>query len=158
MKTRVAMLVGLLASASAAAAPPVDSPLLGHWRVDTSRLPMAPEARPRGVDLRFAADDAGRWHTRVEVIDAAGQRHHSESRTDLAGTPAAVSGGFEADLAATTLPAPGVLVMQLSRGGVPGSTRVYSLGSDGTTMTETAAYFGEAGRPIVRTHHFRRAP
>ena len=44
----------------------------------------------------------------------------------------------------------------LSKGGVPGSTRVYTLGDDGRTLTETATYFGDGGVPIVRTHYFHR--
>lgn len=132
------------------------SPLVGTWAVDVSRLPLPPEARPRSVTVTFAQPDATHWATKVQVVDGGGNSITAEGSTLLDGTPAAVSGNLEADLSATTLPAPGVLVMQLSKGGVPGSTRIYTASADGQRMTETAAYFTDDGRPVVRTHHFSR--
>lgn len=140
----------------ARAEPAARSPLVGAWAVDVSRLPMPPEARPRSVTVTFAQPDATHWATRVEVVDGGGNHLVAEGSALLDGTPAAVSGNLEADLAATTLPAPGVLVMQLSKGGVPGSTRIYTLSANGRRMVETAAYFTDDGRPVVRTHHFTR--
>jgi hypothetical protein len=46
--------------------------------------------------------------------------------------------------------------LQLSKGGVPGSTRIYTVSADGQRMTETAAYFTDDGKPVVRTHQFTR--
>lgn len=138
------------------AQPMSPSPLVGVWAVDVTQLPIPPQARPRSVTITFAQPDAAHWTARVAVVDGGGNTLLAEGRTLLDGTPAAVSGNLEADLSATTLPAPGVLVMQLSKGGVPGSTRVYTVSADGQRMTETAAYFTDDGQPVVRTHHFTR--
>lgn len=140
----------------ARAASPTDSPLIGSWAVDTSRLPMAPEARPKSVTLTFGDAGDGRWETKVDIVDANGEKRHAEGISPLDGTPRPVKVNFEADVAATTMPVPDVLVMQLAKGGTPASTRIYTVASDGKSMTETAAYFGKDGQPIMRTNHFTR--
>ena len=38
----------------------------------------------------------------------------------------------------------------------PASTRIYSVSPDGNSMTETVAYFGSDGQPILRKNHFAR--
>lgn len=132
------------------------SPLIGEWSVDLERLPMPPEARPRSVRIVFAEAEAGAMNTRVEVVYGEGQRMSAVAITRLDGTPAQVTGSLEADETATTLPAPNVLVMQLARGGIPASTRVFTVSADGSTMTETVAYVGADGHPLMRTNHFNR--
>jgi len=158
MKLPIAQLLAalLLCSGVAQAQPTARSPLVGTWAVDVAQLPLPPQARPRSVTVTFSQPDAAHWATRVEVVDGGGNSLLAEGGTLLDGTPAPVSGNLEADLSATTLPAPGVLVMQLSKGGVPGSTRIYTVSADGQRMTETAAYFTDDGRPVVRTHLFTR--
>lgn len=146
----------LLSSARAWSAEPLRSPLLGAWSVDTARLPMPPEARPQRVTVTFSAADDGRLSTRVDVVGPDGARMYAEGVSTLDGTPSPVQGNLEADTAATSMPTPTVLVMQLSRGGVPGSTRIYTLAPDGASMTETAANFGDDGRPAMRVNHFVR--
>lgn len=146
----------LLCGSAAHAQPEAHSALPGTWAVDVSQLPMPPQMRPRSVTITFAQPDATHWAAKVVVVDGDGNQLLAEGNSLLDGTPAAVSGNLEADLAAATLPAPGVLVMQLSKGGVPGSTRVYTVSADGQRMTETAAYFTDDGKPVVRTHHFTR--
>jgi hypothetical protein len=94
--------------------------------------------------------------TRVEVVSSSDTVIYAESVAELNGTPVAVKGDLEADTIAAAMPAPGVLIMQLSRGGVPGSTRVYTLSKDRKSMIETAANFGDDGRPFMRTNYFRR--
>ena len=75
----------------------------------------------------------------------------------LDGTPGAITGDqMEADTVAAKLPAPNVMVMQLAKGGVPASTRVYVVAPDGKTMIETAAYVGPDGKPLLRTNYFNR--
>lgn len=133
-----------------------DSPLLGTWEVDIARLPIPPEARPQRVTVKFAAGVDGQLATRVEVIDPAGATLVAEGSSALDGTPAPVSGNLEADTAAASMPAPNVLVMQLARAKVPGSTRIYTVAPDGKTMIETAANFGDDGQPLMRVNHFRR--
>lgn len=130
--------------------------LAGKWTVDVSRLPIPPEFRPKSVTVTFADVPGGKLSTRVEVVDGAGAVNFAESVAELNGTPVPVKGNLEADTAAASMPAPGVLIMQLSRSGVPGSTRIYTLTADRKTMTETAANFGDDGRPFMRINHFSR--
>lgn len=146
----------LLLCTPIAAEKPRASPLLGVWAVDVSALPLPPAARPKRVTVRFSQPEAGRLRTRVEVIDANDAMLYAEGVTALDGTPAPVEGNLEADTAATTMPAPNVLVMQLSLANVPGSTRVYTVSPNGKSMTETAANFGADGRPFMRINRFAR--
>ncbi|WP_109125467.1 hypothetical protein [Dyella sp. C11] len=133
---------------------PMPSPLTGRWAVDVSRLPMAPEARPKSVTITFGSAGEGKWSTEVDIVDAAGSENHSKGTATLDGTPASVTGNNEADTAAFRMPAPNVLIMALSKGGIPGSTRIYSVTGDGNSLIETAVYFGDHGVPIMRTHYF----
>jgi hypothetical protein len=141
-----------LAPAQQAAA----SPLLGLWSVDLGRLPIPEAVRPRSVTIRFAEAGPQRLSTTVEVVDPRGTVLRADSSSTLDGSPTPVSGNLEADTAAFTQPAPGVLVLQMARGGQPASTRVYTVSADGQSMTETVAYFNDAGQPALRANHFRR--
>ncbi|MBH9553063.1 hypothetical protein [Inhella gelatinilytica] len=132
--------------------------LMGAWAVDTSRLPMPPAARPRSVTLTFAQADAQQLRLRVEVVDPAGARLEAEGVTPLDGTPTAVKANFEADMSATTMPRPEVLIMQLAKNGAPASTRIYTVEPGGQTMVETVAHFTADGRPVVRKNYFSRLP
>lgn len=132
------------------------SPLFGQWSVDVSRLPIPPQARPKSVTITFARAEAGALSTRVEVIDPTGGRIFAEGTAMPDGKAAAVKGNLEADVAATSMPSPGVLVMQLSRGGVPASTRIYAVSEDGQSMVETVAYFDQDGKPALRANYFSR--
>ena len=102
------------------------SALEGKWAVDVSLLTIPAEARPKSVTITFAEAGGGRLATRVEVVSSSDTVIYAESVAELNGTPVAVKGDLEADTIAAAMPAPGVLIMQLSRGGVPGSTRVYT--------------------------------
>jgi hypothetical protein len=133
-----------------------EAPLLGTWAVDTSRLPMAPAARPKSVTITFTDEGDGRLRTRVEVVDPTGGRLEAEGVTPLDGRPTPVKSNFEADISATTMPRPEVLIMQLGKNGTPASTRIYAVGSDGNSMIETVAYFGPNGQPVLRQNHFTR--
>jgi len=158
MKASVAvvLLCGLIQGTTALAAPSTASPLLGSWAVDTTRLPMAPEARPKSVTFTFGDAGAGKWTTEVDIVDAGGAQIHSVSTTALDGSSAPIKGGIEADTVALKNPSPRVLVMALSKGGIPGSTRIYTVADDGKSMIETSVYFGDHGEPIMRTHYFTR--
>ncbi len=138
------------------AQPAKASSLFGVWAVDVSRLPMPPQARPKSVTIAFTQAPNSGLTTRVDVTDASGAQTYAEGTSALDGTPAPVQGNLEANVAATTMPVLGVLVMQLGRGGTPASTRIYALADDGKSMIETSAYFGSDGRPILRTHYFSR--
>lgn len=134
----------------------IDSPLIGAWTVDTSRLPMAPEARPRGVTITFSDAGAERLRMRVEVIDAAGTLLEADGVTPLDGSPTPVEVNFEADVAATTMPRSDLLILQLGKGGVPASTRIYAVQPDGVSMVETVAHFTREGQPVLRENYFSR--
>jgi hypothetical protein len=134
-----------------------DSPLLGRWTVDVSRLPMPPEARPKSVTFTFRDAGAGKWSTNVDIISGDGSERHMSSTYGLDGTPSPIEGDkVEADTGAVKLPTPNVMVLALGKGGIPASTRVYTVAPDGKTMIETAVYFGDDGKPVMRTNYFTR--
>ena len=140
-------------SASARAAA---SPLLGTWSLDTARMAMPAEQRPKSV--RFTFDDASgsKWTVRVDIVYAPGNEVHSVCTAALDGTSAVVKNSPEADAGAFKQPAPNVLVMALLRGGVLVSTRIYSVMPDGRSLVETAVYPGKDGLPIMKTNYFTR--
>ena len=158
MKALIAMLLvaGLIQGVPARAGSSAASPLLGSWAVDVSRLPMPPAARPKSVTFTFSDAGGGKWTTHVDIVDASGVASHATSTASLDGTPAPIKDSIEADTVALKLPAPNVLVMDLVKGGIPASTRVYTVAADGKTLTETAAYAGGNGMPMMRTNYFRR--
>jgi hypothetical protein len=158
-RTGLALLVILLSSAGAAGGgAPVRSPLVGHWVLQVDKLTMMPpEARPKRVDLEFAEAADGRWNSRVQIVDQADHELHSESTLSLDGTPGMSSGTYWVDVGAATMPAPGVLVMQFAWHGQPSSTRIYTVGEDGKTLTETEAFFRKDGAPAMRIAYFSRA-
>lgn len=156
MKALLACLLAAGVVHGAAALTATPSPVLGTWSADTSRLPMPVAARPKRVTIAFADAGDGKWTTQVDITDAAGVQIHSISTAALDGSAAPIKGGVEADTAALRQPSPNVLVMALSKGGVPGSTRIYTVGADGRSLVETAVYFGDHGEPIMRTHYFTR--
>lgn len=158
MKALVAILLitGAVQAAPALAQSSAASPLLGSWAVDVARLPIPPAARPKSVTFTFSDTGGGKWMTHVDIIGGDGTATHAVSVATLDGTPAPVENSPEADTVALKLPAPNVLVMDLVKGGIPASTRVYTVAADGRTLTETAAYAGGNGMPMMRTHYFTR--
>jgi hypothetical protein len=155
-------LVAIISAVSTLGAPAASagsqdvSPLIGSWAVDTARLPMPPEARPRSVTITFDDVGEGKWATKVEVVGPDGARSHAEGVGTLDGSAAPVKGNLEADVAAAKMPAQNVLVMMLVRGGVPASTRIYAVTADGKSMVETATFFEKDGSPVMRTNYFTR--
>lgn len=158
MKLVAVVLLAAVASAqgSMAAELRANAALVGSWAVDTSRLPIPAEARPKSVTLTFSDEGTDRLRTKVEVIDPAGKRLEAEGVTPLDGSPTPVTSNFEADVSATTMPRPEVLIMQLAKNGSPASTRIYSVAADGKTMIETVAYFRPDGQPVLKKNYFFR--
>lgn len=154
----IALLLAAISTPAAAAEDPQTVGVFGTWTVDTSRLPMAPAARPRRVTITFSEAGADRLRTRVEVVDPAGNRLEADGVTPLDGAPTEVTSNFEADVSATVMPRPGVLIMQLGKNGRPASTRIYTVLPDGLNMIETVAYFNPGGQPVLRRNHFSRVP
>jgi hypothetical protein len=153
----VVLLAGAAFTQSAlAAAPKTNIALVGSWAVDTSRLPMPPNARPKSVTITFSEEGTDRLRTKVEVVDPAGLQLVAEGVTPLDGSPTPVKSNFEADVSATTMPRPEVLIMQLAKNGSPASTRIYAVSADGNAMIETVAYFRPDGQPVLRKNYFSR--
>ena len=140
----------------AVAGAPSPSPLIGSWAVDTARLTMPPEARPKSVTITYDDVGGGKWRTNVEVVLPDGKKVQAISTYVPDGSATPVEGNLEADMVATRMPEPGVMVTALARGGVPGSMRTYTVAADGKTMTETVVYFKSGGVPAMRTNHFNR--
>ena len=156
MKTMlVAVALALHAIPVHASAP---SPLVGRWAIEVATLPMPPEARPKSVVIEFQDPGNGHWTTRVEILNPDGQTMHAQASLPLDGTPGRVSGNYWADVSAIRMPAPGVLVMQLADHGAPASTRIYTVSGDGATLTETKAFFGRDGTPVLQAITFNRMP
>lgn len=151
----VAALLSPVAAVSQAAPA---SPLIGAWSVDVVRLPIPAAYRPQKVVITFSEAGGDKWKTDVEIVDAGGHSTHQISVHDLEGTPVPITNGLEADIVSARSPAPGVLILALGKGGIPASTRIYTVQPDGSSMTETAVYFGEDGKPIMRTNYFTRVP
>jgi DNA-binding CsgD family transcriptional regulator len=141
-------------------APPADkqavatSPLIGRWALDTARIPVA--ERPRSVTISFGMAADGQWITKVEIVAPDGNVQTAESKASLAGAPVPVTGDMAfIDSAALRQPQADTLIMTLSKGGKPVSTRVYSVSKDRRTMTETIIWAAE-GIPALPTNHFVR--
>lgn len=151
-----ALIAMALAHGVVGAEPAAANGVLGAWAVDTTRLPLAPQARPRSVTITFSDEGPGKLRTKVEVVDPAGTLLLAEGITPLDGSATPVKSNFEADVSATSMPRPEVLIMQLAKGGQPASTRIYAVSPDGRQMTETVAYFGPDGQPLLRKNYFSR--
>lgn len=160
MKNRLAAVLTLFAlhAVPGSAKSPAVSPLEGRWAIDVAKLPMPAEARPKSVIIDFSDMGDGRWSTQVEIVDPNGGKMSALATLPLDGTPGPVSGNYWANVSAMKMPAPNVLVMQLVDHGNPSSTRIYSVSEDGATLTETKAFFGKDGTPILQTNLFNRVP
>jgi hypothetical protein len=159
MKVPFAILLfaGVIQASPTLAQSAAASPLLGTWAVDVARLPIPPEARPKSVKFTFSEVGAEKWSTSVDILGGDGSQRHMVSTYSLDGTATAIQGDTaEADAVAVKVPAPNVMVMALGKGGIPASTRVYTVAADGRTMIETAAYLGNDGKPVMRTNYFAR--
>ncbi|MBB3228508.1 hypothetical protein FHW69_003150 [Luteibacter sp. Sphag1AF] len=160
-KTFVVACVAVVATsttlAAGPAAPATMSPLLGSWLLDTSRLPMPPDQRPKSVRFTFADAGSNKWATKVDIVYASGEEVHSVSKPGLDGTYVNLDSSPEADHVALTHPVPNVLVMALQQDGVLVSTRIYSVAPDGNNLVETVVYPGNDNTRVMRLNHFTRA-
>ncbi len=148
----MAMLSALLFAAASAA-----SALLGSWSVDVSRLPVPPEARPKSVTFTFSEVEGAKWKTDVDIRGGDGSERRMTSTCALDASPCTIFGDtMEADAAAMKLSQNNVLVIALTKSGSPATTRIYAAAPDGRTMIETAVYFAEDGKPMMRINYFSR--
>lgn len=146
---------GLVLAGPATSKPAATSPLLGNWSLDLARLPMPPEARPKSVTIAYSDAGAGKWRMAVDIVGGDGSASHAVSTWTPDGSTAPATGS-ETDSIAVKMPAPNVMVAALAKGGMPASTRIYTVAPDGKSMTETAVYFGQDGKAILRTAVFNR--
>lgn len=157
-KTLALLLAMILLPLSAAGAETLPaSPLLGTWTVDVSRLPVPAEVRPKSVTITFSEEGGGKWTTRVEIISNDGSARRMTSKYSLDGVSVPIVGdSMEADSVAVRMPVPDVMVLALAKGSTPASTRVYTVAHDGHDMVETAVYFDDSGKAVMRTNYFSR--
>lgn len=132
------------------------SPLLGSWQLDTSRMPVPPQQRPKSVQFTFGDAGEGKLSVHVDIVYAPGNEAHSASIAKLDGTPTTIENSAEADTGSMKQPAPNVLVMALQKDGVLVSTRIYSVLPDGEHLVETAVYPGNTGPLVMKTNYFTR--
>ncbi len=133
------------------------SPFLGKWELDLTRMPDSYGPPPKRVTFTFADVGSGQWRTEIDITAPDDSVRHSAIQYRRDGKMALGEGDTsEADSAAFNSPAPNVLVMGLAKNKVLGALRVYTISADGKEMTESAANVDGAGAPFVRTFHFRR--
>jgi hypothetical protein len=153
----VCLCLATTASADPVATVEVQSPLLGTWVLDLTRMPDANGPLPKRVTYAWADLGQGVWEGTVDIVAPDGGVRHMASRYTRDGRAVRIEGDqLEADSVAVTTPAPNILVMGLAKGNRPGSTRVYSVSANGMELTESAVSVGDDGMPLVRTFHFTR--
>lgn len=156
-KSLTLIALALAATPLAATAQPAVSPILGRWTLDTNSMTVPADARPASVTAEFVEAAPGEWTTTYVITGKDGTARRMTSRERLDGTPVAITGDqTDADSVAMTSPAPGVLVMGMTKAGNFGSVRVYTVSADGREMTESATSVGPDGKPLVRRFRWVR--
>lgn len=129
-------------------------PLVGSWSLDVMRIPA--EERPQRVIIAFGVSPDQKWTTHVEIVGPDGSSRQGESTAAADGVPVPVTGNMEfIDTVSLRQPAPDTLVMTLGKDGAPVSTRVYTVGKDRQSMTETIIW-ASTGIPKLETTYFHR--
>jgi DNA-binding CsgD family transcriptional regulator len=130
------------------------SPLIGSWSLDVSRLPEA--ERPRRVTFTFRVSQDQKWTALCEIVAPDGTSRHGGSTAAVDGVPVPISGNLDfIDTVALRQPAANTLVMTLGKNGAPVSTRVYAVSRDRKSMTETIIWPGDK-LPKLETNYFNR--
>jgi DNA-binding CsgD family transcriptional regulator len=138
----------------AQAAAPQPSPLAGRWSLDVMRIPE--DERPQRVTIEFRVSPDQKWTTHVEIVGPDGSNMQADSTAAADGSPVAISGTMPfIDSVSLRQPSADTLVMTLGKNGTPVSTRVYTVGKDRKTMTETIIW-ASTGIPKLETTYFNR--
>jgi hypothetical protein len=133
------------------------SPFLGEWELDLTRMPDTYGTYPKRVTYTFEHAGSGKWLTKIDITAPDDSVRHMAVAYRRDGKMAPGEGDTsEADSAAVNAPAPNVLVMSLAKNKSLGSVRVYAVSPDGKEMTESAANVDDTGAPFVRNFHFKR--
>lgn len=139
---------------TAQVAAPSQLPLVGRWSLDTARLP--PAGRPRSVILDFRLSGGQRWTGRSEIVGPDGSRQHAESTAAADGVPVPLTGNMTfADMVSLRQPAPNTLVLTFTKGGIPVSTRVYTVEEDRKLMKETIVWAHDVTPRTITTYFDR---
>jgi hypothetical protein len=134
------------------------SPFIGKWELDLTRMPDTYGPPPKRVTYDFVDAGHDQWRTTVEITapDDSVRRMSVAYKRD--GRMVRGEGdNAEADSAAFNSPAPNVLVMNLAKNKQSSGVRVYTVSADGKEMTESAANLDATGAPFVRNFHFKKA-
>lgn len=148
-------LASLVTSGPAASAK-AQSPFLGKWALDVSRMPVTYGTPPKSVTYEIVDLGKGRWETRIHIVDDGGVRDMAVSYRRDGQANAGTGYAGEGDNAAVNSPAPNVLVMSLARDKQLESVRTYAVSANGREMVESAADVDDEGVPFVRNFHFKR--
>ena len=133
------------------------SPFLGEWELDLTRMPDTYGPPPKRVIYTFEDMGGGKWRTKVAITAPDDSVRHMTAQYRRDGKAVPGEGDTsEADSVAVNAPAPNMLVMSLSKNKVLGSVRAYAISADGKEMTESAANVDNMGAPFVRNFHFKR--
>jgi hypothetical protein len=133
------------------------SPFLGEWELDLTRMPDTYGPPPQRVRFTFEDAGSGEWRTKVEITGRDGSVRHVAMRYRRDGRAVQGEGDdADGDTAAFISPDPNVLVMNMAKNKTLAGVRVYAISADGKEMTESAAGIDQDGAPFVRNFHFRR--
>jgi hypothetical protein len=133
------------------------SPFLGEWELDLTRMPDTYGPPPKKVIYAFKDVGSGTWQTKIDITGRDDSVRHIAIQYRRDGQAVPGEGDIaDGESAAVNSPAPNVLVMSLSKNKGLESVRVYAISADGTEMTESAADVNGEGAPFVRNFHFRR--
>lgn len=133
------------------------SPFLGEWQLDLTRMPDTYGPPPKRVIFTFKDVGAGQWRTEVDITAPDDSVRHMAAQYRRDGKAVPGEGDTsEADSVAVNAPVPNVLVMSLSKNKALGSVRIYAISADGKEMTESATNVDNTGAPFVRNFHFKR--
>ncbi|HEY7005383.1 MAG TPA: hypothetical protein VH392_02775 [Sphingomicrobium sp.] len=142
---------------SPASAASQQSPFLGKWELDLTRMPDTYGPPPKRVTFTFQDVGSDQWRTTVEITGRDDSARHIAVQYRRDGRMVRGEGdNSEADSAAFKSPAPNILVMSQAKEKVLTGVRVYSISTDGNEMTESAANVDNSGAPFVRTFYFKR--
>ena len=133
------------------------SPFLGEWELDLTRMPDTYGPPPQRVTFKFEDVGSDQWRTVVEITGQDGSVRHMAVQYRRDGRAVQGEGdSAEGDSVAINSPASNVLVMSMAKDKHPSGVRVYAISADGQEMTESAANVDQDGAPFVRSFHFRR--
>lgn len=133
------------------------SPFLGEWELDLTRMPDTYGPPPKKVTYAFKDVGAGKWLTEIDITGRDDSVRHIAIQYQRDGREVPGEGDVaDGERAAVNSPAPNVLVMSLAKNKGLESVRVYAISADGKEMTESAADVNDAGTPFVRNFHFKR--